>query len=68
MKRLVDIDDDALAQAQAALHTRTIKETVNTSLHLAAGAQSKRSAQIDDAFEALARAHLTDDERRAAWH
>jgi Arc/MetJ family transcription regulator len=31
-KRLVDIDDEALAEAQRLLGTDTIKDTVNTSL------------------------------------
>lgn len=68
VKRLVDIDDDALADAQAVLGTRTIKETVNTALLLASAAKSQRTAQIDEAFATLAQVRLSDDERRAAWY
>lgn len=34
-KRLIDIDDEALATAQAALGTRTMRDTVNQALRLA---------------------------------
>ena len=68
VKRLVDIDDDALADAQAVLGTRTIKETVNTALLLASAARSRRTAQIDEAFATLAQVRLSDEERRTAWY
>ncbi len=36
MKHLVDLDEDALGSARAALGTGTIKDTVNTALRRAA--------------------------------
>lgn len=45
-KRLVDIDDEVLAQARLALGTDTIKDTVNTALHDAARAAVRRSVDV----------------------
>lgn len=42
-KRLVDIDDDALSAARAALGTATIKDTVNRALADAAAAAARRA-------------------------
>jgi hypothetical protein len=50
-KRLVDISDQALESARAALGTRTMKETVNRALELASGGQLDR---VDGALNALA--------------
>ena len=61
-KRLIDIDDAALRNAQARLGTGTIKETVNEALRLAA---EQRRLAIDQALATLAGADLTD--REAAW-
>ena len=61
-KRLVEIDDDVLSAARAELGTRTIKDTVNESLRLAAG---RRDEKVTAALEALARIELED--RAAAW-
>jgi Arc/MetJ family transcription regulator len=41
-KTLIDIDDDALEQAQRALHTTTKKATVNEALVLAAALAARR--------------------------
>lgn len=41
-KRLVDIDDDVLAAARAALATTTIKETVNRALAESAAVAARR--------------------------
>lgn len=52
-KRLVDIDDDLLEQARAALGTKTLKDTVNLSLMQAAHSASRtqRAREVDwDAF------------------
>ena len=61
-KRLIDIDDDALREAQAKLGTATIKDTVNQALR--ATAETRRQA-IADALDVLAAAELAD--RDLAW-
>ena len=61
-KRLVDIDEKALAAARAELGTRTLKDTVNEALQRAAPARSRRVAR---ALDTLAKARLGD--RSAAW-
>jgi Arc/MetJ family transcription regulator len=66
VKHLVDLDEEALASARAALGTRTIKDTVNTALALAAMDDSRREA-LAAALDRLARVELTDQERADAW-
>lgn len=66
MKRLVDIDDEALAAAQLALGTRTMKDTVNQAL-LAVAKSSARSESIDAALATLAAVEFTDVDRIDAW-
>ena len=61
-KRLVDIDEQALAMARAELGTKTLKDTVNEALRRVAPTRARRVGQ---ALEALAKAKLTD--RDAAW-
>jgi Arc/MetJ family transcription regulator len=61
-KRLIDIDDRALHDAQARLGTATIKDTVNEALRIAA---DQRRQAIADALDVLARADLSD--RDLAW-
>jgi len=61
-KRLVDIDEKALAAAKAELGTKTLKETVNEALRRAAPLRSRRVAK---AFDTLAKAKLRD--RATAW-
>ncbi len=61
-KRLVDLDDDALAAARARLGTKTIKDTVNAALRQAAAA---RRSQLSEALEVLARFELSD--RSESW-
>ena len=61
-KRLVDIDEQALAIARAELGTKTLKDTVNEALRRVAPARSRR---VGRALETLAKAKLTD--RSAAW-
>lgn len=41
-KRLIDVDDAALETAREALHTRTIKDTVNVALREAAAVVARR--------------------------
>ena len=61
-KRLIDVNDDALAAARAGLGTKTIKDTVNEALRRAAEA---RRSGIGQALEVLANAELAD--RADAW-
>jgi Arc/MetJ family transcription regulator len=61
-KRLIDVDDDVLDAARAHLGTRTIKDTVNEALRIAA---RQRSAELSSALTVLAAADLED--RAAAW-
>jgi Arc/MetJ family transcription regulator len=61
-KRLIDVDDEALDAARAQLGTRTIKDTVNEALRMAA---DQRSARLASALSVLADAEL--DDRSAGW-
>ncbi len=61
-KHLVDIDEEMLSQARAALGTATIKDTVNQALHLAS---SQRERQVAVALDVLGTLDL--DDRDAAW-
>lgn len=66
VKHLVDLDEEALASARAALGTRTIKETVNTALALAAR-DGRRQEALEAALDRLADVELSDEERADAW-
>ncbi len=61
-KRLVDLDDDALAAARARLGTRTIKDTVNEALRRAAAA---RRGELAEALDLLSGFRL--DDRSESW-
>jgi Arc/MetJ family transcription regulator len=61
-KHLVDIDEAALAAAQAELGTTTIKDTVNVALRRAG---RDRQEQVDHSLAVLAKAKLSD--RAEAW-
>ena len=61
-KRLIDVDDEALAAARAHLGTLTIKDTVNQALRSAA---QERSSRLASALAVLADADL--DDRSTAW-
>ena len=61
-KRLVDIDEEALAAAQAELGTSTMKDTVNAALRRAGQSRSRR---VKEALDRLARRHLPA--REDAW-
>jgi Arc/MetJ family transcription regulator len=61
-KRLVDIDEKALAAARAELGTKTLKDTVNEALRRVTRGRDRR---IVKATETLARAKLRG--RDAAW-
>lgn len=61
-KRLIDVDDAALDAARSHLGTRTIKDTVNEALRMAA---ERRRVRLDESLSVLASADL--DDRDAAW-
>jgi len=61
-KRLVDIDERALAAARAELGTRTLKDTVNEALRRVAPTRDRR---VSKALDTLAKERLRD--RSAAW-
>ena len=61
-KHLVDIDEEALAAAQAEMHTRTMKETVNEALRRVGAARTDRVAE---ALTRLGRRHRPP--REEAW-
>lgn len=61
-KRLVDIDDEALAGARTRLRTRTIKDTVSEALRLAA---AERQSELAQALDVLAACDLRD--RSESW-
>lgn len=61
-KHLVDIDEDALAAAQAQLGTASMKDTVNEALRIASVG---RSARVEAALDRLARRRMPD--RDEAW-
>lgn len=61
-KHLVDIDEQALANARVQLGVDTIKETVNRALRLVG---DDRSATVKARLDALARAKLAP--REQAW-
>lgn len=56
-KRLIDVDDDALAGARARLGTRTVKDTVNEAVRRAAAA---RRSELVQALDVLAGGELVD--------
>jgi len=61
-KHLIDIDEEALLAARAELGARTMKETVNLALRLAA---SGRADRVSHALDILGGAELID--RAEAW-
>ncbi len=61
-KHLVDIDEEALAAAQAELGTPTMKETVNEALRRAS---ARRSERVAESLTRLGRRRLPP--REEAW-
>jgi Arc/MetJ family transcription regulator len=61
-KRLVDIDETALASAQAELGTASMKETVNEALRRAGAG---RDSKVREALDRLGRRQLPP--REEAW-
>jgi len=61
-KHLVDVDEDALAAAQAELGTASMKDTVNEALRRASVG---RSSRVHKALDRLARRRLGP--REDAW-
>jgi Arc/MetJ family transcription regulator len=64
MKHLIDLDEDALAAARAALGTTTIRATVNEALRRAA-IEANRESRIRASLDALASMPALD--RADAW-
>lgn len=64
MKHLIDLDEQALAAARAALGTSTIKATVNEALRRAA-MDSDRETRIRSSLDTLASMPVFD--RADAW-
>lgn len=64
MKHLIDLDEDALAAARAALGTTTIRATVNEALRRAA-IEADRESRIRASLDALASMPALD--RADAW-
>jgi len=65
-KRLIDLDDDLLAEAQRELHTAGVSDTVRAALRqaAAAGARARQLAWLTDG----GLAELADpDERAKVW-
>lgn len=65
-KTLIDVDEDLLAQAQAALGTGTKKETVNRALAEAVAAVARRR-EIERLDEGVYAALGDPDVMRQAW-
>jgi len=61
-KHLVDIDETALAAAQAELRTRSMKETVNEALRRAG---APRNAKVHEALDRLGQRDFAP--REEAW-
>jgi Arc/MetJ family transcription regulator len=61
-KHLVDIDETALASAQAELGTANMKETVNEALRRAG---ASRNSKVSEALDRLGRRELPP--REEAW-
>lgn len=69
-KRLVDIEDEALADAGRVLGTETIKDTVNAALREAVRSAERRHTLDRDAlkrFAAASRDLLDEDVMAQAW-
>jgi Arc/MetJ family transcription regulator len=64
MKHLIDLDEQALANARLALGTTTIKATVNEALRRAA-MDSDREIRIRSSLDFLA--SMSNVEREDAW-
>jgi Arc/MetJ family transcription regulator len=64
MNHLIDLDEDALAAARAALGTATIRATVNEALRRAAD-NLDREARIQSSLDSLASMPALD--RSDAW-
>lgn len=64
VKHLIDLDESALDAARRHLGTRTLKDTVNAALRLAAG-QDPQGHDLDAALDALAAVEFVD--RAQAW-
>lgn len=66
-KRLVDVDDAALAEVQSLLGTPTLKATVNGALQEILALAARRRALLDDVTVAGSAELADGEQRRAAW-
>ncbi|MGQ0467289.1 MAG: type II toxin-antitoxin system VapB family antitoxin [Sporichthyaceae bacterium] len=66
-KRLVDIDDDLLAEVKAVLGTETIKETVDRAFRDAVEAKRQRQLRAIEALSKVEWPADPDAERDEMW-
>lgn len=68
-KRLIDVDDELVEQARAALGTQTLKDTVNESMAAVARAERRQRWTVEDLQELgrLVRDLGDPDVMRKAW-
>ncbi len=65
-KRLIELDDDLLADAQRALHTEGVSDTVRAALRQAA-ANAARARQVDWLTDGGLESMAESEQRAAAW-
>lgn len=65
-KRLIELDDELLAEAQRELHTTGISETVRAALRLAA-ASAARARQVQWLTEGGLEPMIEPEQRAAVW-
>ena len=63
-KTTVEIDAEALRDAQAALHTNGVKDTVNAALRTVSRTQQLKNAA---SYVLAGKLHVPDEETWAAW-
>jgi len=66
-KRLVDVDDDMLAQVRTLLGTSTTKATINGALAEVLALAARREVLLNPELVAGSAALADDELRRSAW-
>ena len=66
-KRLIDVDDEKLAEVRALLGTATAKATVNGALDEVIALAKRRTALVDVSAVAGSDDLADEERRRAAW-
>jgi Arc/MetJ family transcription regulator len=66
-KRLIDVDDEKLAEVRALLGTATSKATVNGALDEVIALAKRRTALVDVSAVAGSDDLADEERRRAAW-